>query len=136
MDTVTFPPFQVTPAAIAMIEQLGGAMLIDLEPGGCCGTAYTYESVACTMAASTHVEAYGCPGAWLLVTRRAGSVLPGATVDYGARLRPPRFRILRNPNTPQTCPCRRSFGAPWPGPGRPACRSYDPMPWDIPRSPE
>jgi hypothetical protein len=58
------------------------------------------------------------------------SVLPGATLDYAGRLKPPRFRVLRNPNTTHVCACRRSFGEPWPGPRQPACRSYQPMPWD------
>jgi hypothetical protein len=49
---------------------------------------------------------------------------------YGARLKPPRFRVLVNPNTPLRCPCRRSFGVEWPGREQPDCQSYVPMPWD------
>lgn len=105
-------------------------MLIDVEPGGCCGTTYTYRLASDGEHGLPQHDRYGCPGAWLLVTARAAPHLPGCTVDYAGRLKPPRFRILRNPNTAHTCPCRRSFGAPWPGPKQPDCRSYRPMPWD------
>lgn len=75
-------------------------------------------------------DRYGCPGAWLTVSASAAPFLVGASLDYGARLRPPRFRVLRNPNVEHTCPCRRSFGSTWPSPRQPDCRSYGPMPWD------
>ncbi|MBO9706458.1 MAG: iron-sulfur cluster assembly accessory protein, partial [Arthrobacter sp.] len=130
MTNTTFPPFTVTPAAIAQIAALGGAIMIDAEDGGCCGSVYAFSVVDDESPEVTGAERYGCPGAWLLVAPRARGVLPGATLDYAARLRPPRFRVLRNPNTPQVCACRRSFGEPWPGPGRPECCSYLPMPWD------
>ena len=130
MTNTTFPPFTVTQAAIAQIAELGGAIMIDAEDGGCCGSVYAFSVVDDESPGVTGAERYGCPGAWLLVAPRARGVLPGATLDYAARLRPPRFRVLRNPNTPQVCACRRSFGEPWPGPGRPECCSYRPMPWD------
>lgn len=56
--------------------------------------------------------------------------MTGATLDYRTTFKPPRFRVLANPSTEHTCACRRSFGQPWPGPGQPTCRSYEPMPWD------
>ncbi|WP_161958502.1 HesB/IscA family protein [Ornithinimicrobium cavernae] len=130
---LVLPPFTVTRAAISQIEALGGSLRIDAEDGGCSGTTYEFAAHGRVRADAETLETdarYGCPGAWLLVGERAAGVLPGATLDYSARLRPPRFRVIRNPNTPDTCPCRRSFGAPWPGPGQPTCRSYDPMPWD------
>lgn len=130
MEETTFPPFAVTPAAIAQIEALGGAVMIDAGEGGCCGSVYTYSVVEDPEREAVGAARYGCPGAWLFVSRRAKDVLPGATLDYAERLRPPRFRVVRNPNTPQVCACRRSFGDPWPGPGRPECCSYRPMPWD------
>jgi len=130
MDT-TLPPFGVTRPAIDQIEALGGAVLIDAEDGGCCGTAYAFSVVPNSDAAGQGARRYGCPGAWLFVSERLAGVLEGATLDYAGQLKPPRFRVLDNPNTPAVCPCRRSFGARWPGPGQPCCRSYLPMPWDT-----
>ncbi|MGO1976034.1 HesB/IscA family protein [Brachybacterium tyrofermentans] len=130
METVELPPFTVTPSAVEKIAELGGLVLIDLVQGGCCGTAYTYSTPAAQDALPSTVSRFGCSGAWLCVSAEALAVLPGATLDFGSRLRPPRFRVLRNPNTPEVCPCRRSFGKPWPGPRQPTCRSYLPMPWD------
>ena len=132
LDETAFPPFAVTPAAIDAIVSLGGAVRVTLEAGGCCGTAYAFH-----LADPVHPDAdsaddvYGCPGAWLVVSPGAGDVLTGATLDYSARLKPPRFRVLNNPNTEQVCPCKRSFGNSWPGPRQPTCRSYLPMPWDT-----
>ncbi|WP_114906116.1 HesB/IscA family protein [Ornithinimicrobium murale] len=127
-DQTCFPPFTVTQAAVQQIEALGGAVRVDVEDGGCSGTSYTF-----TQGVDQKIDdaRYGCHGAWLVVGQRARSVLAGATLDYSARLRPPRFRVIKNPNTPEVCPCRRSFGEPWPGPGQPTCRSYRPMPWDT-----
>ena len=122
MDDLVLPPFTVTPAAIAQIADLGGAVLIDLENGGCCGTTYVFRALA--EDEEIDADRYGCQGAWLVVGEQAARVMPGATLDYGAKLRPPRFRVLKNPNTPDVCPCRRSFGQPWPGRGHSQCRSY------------
>ena len=130
VETV-FPPFAVTARAVDAIVTLGGAIRVDLEPGGCCGTTYTYELGVWPEPTGGDDEVYGCPGAWLVVSAVARSVLAGATLDHAERLRPPRFRVLNNPNTEHVCPCRRSFGLPWPGPGQPTCRSYLPMPWDA-----
>lgn len=124
------PPFTVTRAAIDQIAALGGALLVDLEEGGCCGTAYAFSRPEDPATCAPSTRRYGCDGAWLLVSERAGSVLTGATIDHRGRARPPRFSVLRNPNTSEVCPCRRSFGSPWPGRGCPDCRSYLPMPWD------
>ena len=75
-------------------------------------------------------EWFGCPGAWLIVEPAALAVLTGARLDFRASSKPPRFRVEANPNTPQRCPCRRSFGQEWPGPRQSSCRAYAPMPWD------
>lgn len=127
-DQALFPPFTVTRAAIEQLTALGGAVRIDIEDGGCCGTTYVFNQVDPESASGT---AYGCPGAWLIVSDTAASVLSGATLDYSERVKPPRFRIIGNPNTEHVCACRRSYGQPWPGPGQPTCRSYQPMPWDT-----
>lgn len=129
-DMTVHPPFTVSREAIEAIETLGGAVRVGLEQGGCCGTTYVFTLVDADAEEVRGDARYGCPGAWLFVTAAAGAVLEGASLDYGARLRPPRFRILRNPNTEHVCACRRSFGEPWPGPRQPTCRSYAPMPWD------
>ena len=156
MDQATrFPPFEVTRAAIEQIKVLGG-VLVGLAEGGCCGTTYVYAALAPEeidggseddaggkenrgvrpvhhpggSADNVEAEWFGCPGAWLLVEPAALTVLTGARLDYRASSKPPRFRVEANPNTPQRCPCRRSFGAEWPGPRQPTCRAYAPMPWD------
>ncbi len=118
------PPFTVTPPAIDQIEAVGGCVRVDLEPGGCSGRAYAWSMP--TPAPATRSTA---------ATARGGGERgrrPGArrvVVDYGAALRPPRFRVIRNPNTAERCACNRSFGRPWPGRGHPDCRARDPMPW-------
>ncbi|HEV2472776.1 MAG TPA: hypothetical protein VGS41_08940, partial [Chthonomonadales bacterium] len=56
------------------------------------------------------------------------ATMTGAKLDYGVALKPSRFRIPANPNTPLRCPCNRSFGAEWPGRGQPDCQSQLPMP--------
>ncbi|EWS81362.1 iron-sulfur cluster assembly accessory protein [Brachybacterium phenoliresistens] len=124
------PPFTVTRAAVAQIVALGGAVHIGLGSGGCCGTVYAY-AVLENPAEASGAALFGCPGAWLLVAPEALDVLTGSTLDYSARIRPPRFRVLRNPRTEHVCPCRRSFGTAWPGAGSASCRSYEPMPWDA-----
>lgn len=131
LDQTAFPPFTVTRTAIDELSALGGAVRVDLEDGGCCGTAYVFNQVDSAAPEAAGGTAYGCPGAWLIVSDAAAAVLPGSTLDYSERLKPPRFRIIGNPNTERVCVCRRSFGQPWPGPGQPTCRSYQPMPWDT-----
>jgi iron-sulfur cluster assembly accessory protein len=122
-----FPPFAVTAAAI---DELGrrGSIRVDLIESGCCGTAYSFEVERDTGGD----EEFGCEGARLVVSPAAMSVLVGARLDYGAALKPPRFRVLANPNTPLRCPCNRSFGREWPGRGHPHCQSRTPMPWHQP----
>lgn len=129
MGETTFPPFTVTRSAVEAIEAFGGAVRIDVIPGGCSGTTYGFQLAPDEVDDDATLR-YGCPGAWLLVTERASAVMEGATLDYGATLKPPRFRVTCNPNVEEVCACRRSFGEPWPGPGQPECRSYLPMPWD------
>ena len=130
-DANVLPPFQVSHSAVQAIQDLGGAVRIDIEDGGCCGTTYVFELVDPQSDAVAQDAQYGCPGAWLFVSPTAAPILKDAVLDYGAALKPPRFRIPRNPNVDNVCACRRSFGDPWPGPRQPACRSYMPMPWDT-----
>lgn len=131
MDQTLVPPFTVTHAAIDEIERLGGHVRVELADGGCCGTAYAFTVPDTEDQDPPDHHRYGCEGAWLTVSKGASAVLDGATLDYASRLRPPRFRVIRNPNTEHVCACRRSFGAPWPGAGSSHCRSYLPMPWDT-----
>lgn len=125
MET-SFPPFGVSAAAVEQIEAVGGSVRVDIEAGGCCGSAYVFTAEPA--AESDH--AFGCPGAVLAVSRSALPVLTGARLDYSPRVKPPRFRVIGNPNTPKRCPCNRSFGEQWPGRGEPDCRATTPMPWD------
>lgn len=126
MTDPVLPPFRVTYAAIEQLVQLGGKMRIDVEAGGCCGNTYVFTLDP----GMPDDAAYGCPGAELFVSQAADPVLPGATIDFSSRVKPPRFRIIKNPNTPQRCPCNRSFGRVWPGKGQPECRAKAAMPWD------
>ncbi len=123
---MVLPPFAVTPAAVEQIEAVGGTVRVDVEGGGCCGLTYVFTSGR--PAASDH--RFGCPGAVLCVSEDALPLLTGARLDYSGRVKPARFRVLGNPNTPQRCPCNRSFGRQWPGRGEPDCRATTPMPWD------
>ena len=125
-EETVFPPFRVSEAAVDQIVAVGGSVRVDITPGGYCGRTYVFT--ADTPDAGD--EVFGCPGAVLALSSVAVAVMTGAKLDYGAALKPPRFRVLANPNTPLHCPCRRSFGAEWPGPGQPDCRAYVPMPWD------
>jgi len=121
-----FPPFDVTEAAIAEIGR-HGSVRIDLAALGCSGTAYVFDAAQ----ESGADEGFGCEGARLVVSAAALAVLTGARLDYGARLKPPRFRVLNNANTLVRCPCNRSFGREWPGRGHPDCQAKMPMPWDL-----
>lgn len=126
MTETIYPPFAVTAAAIRQLADLGSAR-VDVQAGGCCGRTYVF-----TLDPVEDGDArYGCPGAELVVSAAAGAVLAGATLDYSDRIKPPRFRVIRNPNTPERCPCNRSFGRAWPGTGQPECRSRCSMPWDA-----
>ena len=44
-DANVLPPFQVSHSAVQAIQDLGGAVRIDIEDGGCCGTTYVFELV-------------------------------------------------------------------------------------------
>ena len=125
MTTTVYPPFDVTEAAIDKITSLGGEVRLDLSAGGCCGTTYVFEQTA-----QPDDLLFGCPGAVLAVSPAALDVMRSARLDYNPAIKPPRFRVLRNPNTPDRCPCNRSFGEPWPGRGNPACAARHLMPWD------
>lgn len=119
-------PFRVSQAAIDQLEAVGGFVRVDITPGGCCGSTYEFSDGTPT---PTDVL-FGCEGAILAVTPDALAVLTGSRLDYGVGLRPPRYRVVANPNTPDRCPCNRSFGRVWPGRGQPGCRATEPMPWD------
>jgi iron-sulfur cluster assembly accessory protein len=108
------------------IEAAGGSVRIDIVGGGCCGRKYVFSAGA----PDGDDQVFGCPGATLAVSPVALATMTGAKLDYGAALKPPRFRILANPDTPLRCPCNRSFGAEWPGRDQPDCQSQLPMPWD------
>ena len=123
-DTV-FPPFTVTPAAVEQLSVLGSVRL-DIADGGCCGDTYEFS----TEQREPTDWAFGCSGAELIVSVTAEPILRAATLDYSSRIKPPRFRIIKNPNTPDCCPCNRSFGKEWPGKRLKECRSRALMPWD------
>jgi iron-sulfur cluster assembly accessory protein len=110
MET-TFPPFAVTPAPVRQIEAVGGSVRVDVETGGCCGSTYVFQAEP----ADRSDHAFGRPGAVLAVSPLALPLLIGARLDYSGRVKPPRFRVTANPNTPERCPCNRSFGREWPG---------------------
>jgi iron-sulfur cluster assembly accessory protein len=120
-------PCVPTSAAQGEIRRLGGALRIGLDAGGCCGTSYVFG-----LDAQPGDLSFTEAGLTLCLSPAAAAVLTGARLDYGARLRPPRFRVLANPNTPERCACNRSFGRPFPGKATKACRAYEPMPWDGP----
>lgn len=128
MTELVLPPFEVSRAAIDQIEVVGGAVRLTLEVGGCCGLTYSFLDAK----GEASDERFGCVGAELYVPPGAIAVLRGAQLDFSGRIRPPRFRVLGNPNTPDRCPCNRSFGTQWPGRGHPGCRAKTPMPWDRP----
>ena len=107
-----------------MSNALGGVLRISLEPGGCCGTAYAFA-----LTRQENDMVFSEESVELRFSPEAASVLYGATLDYGDRLKPPRFRVLNNPNTPLRCACNRSFGQPFPGRATPDCRASCPMPW-------
>jgi Fe-S cluster assembly iron-binding protein IscA len=113
---------RLTSAAMTEIERLG-QVRFDLGTGGCCGIYYRFA-----------VEE-GRPGdvivrvgmGVLSLSPEAAVVVAGSLLDWGANLKPPRFRVLRNSNTPVRCPCGRSFGLPYPGRPGPECRAYQPI---------
>ncbi|MDB4894354.1 MAG: HesB/YadR/YfhF family protein, partial [Firmicutes bacterium] len=107
----------------ALTNQTGAALRIELRPGGCCGTYYQF-----TLSPPHPGDVPA--GASVYLQPEAAAILTGATLDYGARLKPPRFRVLRSPNTPEKCPCGRSFGAPFPGRPTLHCQAYRPIYWD------
>ena len=122
----------VTDAAANKVLELSNAafehrtLRIDIRSGGCCGTCYNY-SLTHPKKEDLRLEVKGVVVA---LSVKAAPILHNAKLDYGARLKPPRFRILKNPNTPERCACNRSFGKPFPGKTTPYCQAYEPMPWD------
>lgn len=124
----------VTPAAIDKIRVLVAAygnpeagLRISLRTGGCSGTCYSFAID------TIHADDDLLAGddVCIFLAPAAVSVVHGAKLEYGARRKPPRFRVLHPPNTLMTCPCGRSFGRPYPGKPTPFCQAYAPMPWDA-----
>ena len=120
----------LTPAAIAKIKSLPGPLRIALRSGGCCGS-YCHFEVAPAQPGDLPLTTGGVT---FYLAPGAAQVLQGARLDWGESLKPPRFRVLRNPNTPQKCPCGRSFGRSWPGRCQPGCQAYEPMVLEVPEA--
>jgi len=121
-------PLLLTPAARDKIIELGGTLVIHLEPGGCCGTTFVFAR-----ALEHHDLSFAFEGLTLGMEPALLTLLGGSSkLDYGAKLVPPRFRILRLHPTLERCACNRSFGQPFPGKVTPQCRAYTAMPWDEP----
>ncbi len=127
-EMTRLPPFQVSRTAVDQISTVGGTVRIDIEDGGCCGSTWVFSQGE----AASSDQVFGCPGALLAVSAAALALLVEARLDYGAGLKPPRYRVLGTPG--ERCPCNRSFGQPWPGRGQPDCRAATPMPWDAPNA--
>lgn len=96
-DQTVFPPFTVTRAAIDQLTALGGAVRIDLEDGGCCGTTYVFDQADPAAPDAADGTVYGCPGAWLIVSDAAADVFPeplwttpGASSLHGSDHRQPQ----------------------------------------------
>jgi iron-sulfur cluster assembly accessory protein len=115
---------RLSPAAVSEIQRLG-MLRLDLAEGGCCGTYYQF-SCECRRPGDL-VLAVGA--AELALSPQAAPIVAESVLDFGANLKPPRFRLLRNPNAPLRCPCGRSFGQPYPGRPTARCQAYWPMPW-------
>lgn len=103
-EHTTLPPFSVTRAAVEAIESFGGALRIDVEEGGCCGTTYSFSLVEAESQTVAGDEQYGCTGAWLFVSPGAAPVLRGATL---ALRRQPETSAVPHPAKPQSGPHMR-----------------------------
>lgn len=115
---------RITAAATTEIGRLSHVRL-GLCAGGCCGTYYRF-----TRAPSQPGDIIMAVGEGILSLEPAAyAIVRGSLLDYGAGLKPPRFRILRNSNTPLRCPCGRSFWQPYPGRPTAQCQAYQPMEW-------
>lgn len=104
-------------------DRLGSGLRITLQPGGCCGQ-FLYMYLGSRQEGDVVVEQ---GGATVLVDPALAPLLEGAILDYGDRLRPPRFR-LKNIRIPHKCACGRSIGSPYRGKSK-QCRAYEPPPW-------
>lgn len=101
---------------------------IALRPGGCSGTSYHY-SIDRSRPDDVVIGTGQC---LVLLEPEVARMLEGAKLDYGPALKPPRFLLRQDPNTPTRCPCGRSFGSPFLGKPTPDCKAYVPMEWDQP----
>lgn len=115
---------RLSPAAVREIQRLG-MLRLDLSEGGCCGICYHFSREG--RRPGDLVIPVGA--AELALSPQAAPIVAESVLDFGANLKPPRFRLLRNPNTPLRCPCGRSFGQPYPGRPTACCQAYRPMPW-------
>lgn len=121
----------LTLTAIQKINELcqddNEGLRIQLLPGGCSGTYYHFtiskvEENDIVFNFEQNIKVY--------LDSATSLLLQGSTIDYKQTLKPPRFRVLKNPNTPLKCPCGRSFGNPYPGKVTPDCKAYTRMVWD------
>jgi Fe-S cluster assembly iron-binding protein IscA len=98
---------RVTTTAIAQIKYVGGYMHCFVAAAGCAGVGLFF-STRLNIGERTYVTVSGANIEITLDTFLAAHAA-GATLDYGAQLKPPRFRWIRL-NVPGRCSCRRSFG--------------------------
>lgn len=123
-DTRLISGIKFTPAALQEIRNLGSILRIWVTSGGCCGRLISFSLTPIANDNRFEVE-----GLSIYLDSEAFQVLQGATLDYGVRLKPARFRILRIQNGVQRCPCRRSFGQVFTGHKTLECAACVPMPW-------
>lgn len=110
-------------ALVRAANEPGVGLRITLQPGGCSGQ-FIYVSLDKQGEGDAVLTQ---DGATVYVDPRLASVIEGATLDYGAGLKPPRFRI-RNARVTHKCACGRSIGSPYLGKSK-QCRAYEPIPW-------
>jgi iron-sulfur cluster assembly accessory protein len=115
----------LTDAAREKIRELGSRLRIDLAPGGCCGTIFTFKLDAQDDDLVLRFDEIS-----VQISAQAQGVLVGSRLDYGYRLKPPKFRILNISKTIFRCACNRSFGTLFPGKATPQCQDYVPMIWE------
>lgn len=103
--------FKVTDAAIRKIETLESKCLYCYcGPGGCAGVGLLFAQ---GLPPTSAFEAIPIDGTTcrISIEDTLQSAVLGATLDYGASLKPPRFRWIRL-KAENRCGCRRSFGRP------------------------
>lgn len=101
--------FRVTAAAVDRVRTLGGSLYCFVGPGGCGGTTLLFAIEG--IDADQVVVALPVHDVRISLSPTLADRATGATLDYGASLKPPRFRWARL-SVPYRCTCRRSFGEP------------------------